>query len=84
MLEINARASMRAACAQSFKIAILLLCHASIVTEIIPEHYAACSVFAIHYKYIAEALEKNIRSTEFSSQTFGKVLKRCDNQMIRY
>ena len=41
MLEINARASMRAACAQSFKIAILLLCHASIVTKIIPEHYAA-------------------------------------------
>ena len=25
----------------------------------------ACSVFAIHYKYMAEVLEKNIRSTEF-------------------
>ena len=23
----------------------------------------ACSVFAIHYKYMAEVLEKNIRST---------------------
>ena len=25
----------------------------------------ACSVFAIHYKYMAEVLEKNIKSTEF-------------------
>ena len=39
MLKIIARASMRAACAQSFKIAILK--HASIVTKVIPEHYAA-------------------------------------------
>ena len=49
MLEINARASMRAACAQSFKIAILLLCHASIVTKIIPEHYAALLKLSVKF-----------------------------------
>ena len=30
----------------------------------------ACSVFAIHYKYMAEVLEKNIRSTEFIDHSF--------------
>ena len=32
----------------------------------------ACSVFAIHYKYIAEVLEKNIRSTEFIDHSFER------------
>ena len=27
----------------------------------------ACSVFDIHYKYMAEVLEKNIRSSELST-----------------
>ena len=30
----------------------------------------ACSVFAIPYKYMAEVLEKNIRSTEFIDHSF--------------
>ena len=32
----------------------------------------ACSVFAIHYKYMAEVLEKNIRSTEFIDHSFER------------
>ena len=30
----------------------------------------ACSVFAIHYKYMAEVLEKNIKSTVFIDHSF--------------
>ena len=41
MLEINARSMPRTACAQSFKLAVLLRCYASIVMKIIPEHLAA-------------------------------------------
>ena len=37
MLKISARARLRTACAQSFKITVLLRCHASIVMKIIPE-----------------------------------------------
>ena len=32
----------------------------------------ACSVFAIHYKYMAEVLEKNIRSAEFIDHSFER------------
>ena len=32
----------------------------------------ACSVSAIHYKYIAEVLEKNIRSSEFIDHSFER------------
>ena len=32
----------------------------------------ACSVFAIHYKYMAEVLEKNIRSSEFIDHSFER------------
>ena len=32
----------------------------------------ACCVFAIHYKYMAEVLEKNIRSTEFIDHSFER------------
>ena len=31
-----------------------------------------CSVFAIHYKYMAEVLEENIRSTEFIAHSFER------------
>ena len=41
MLKISARATLRTACAQSFKIAVLLSCYASIVIKIIPDHFAA-------------------------------------------
>ena len=34
----------------------------------------ACSVFAIHYKYMAEVLEKNIRSTEFIDHSFERAI----------
>ena len=34
--------------------------------------FEACSVFVIHYKYIAEVLEKNIRSTEFIDHSFER------------
>ena len=34
----------------------------------------ACSVFAIHYKYMAEVLEKNIRSTEFHRPFIRKAI----------
>ena len=34
----------------------------------------ACSVFAIHYKYMVEVLEKNIRSTEFIDHSFERNL----------
>ena len=38
----------------------------------------ACSVFAIHYKYMAEVLEKNIRSTEFIDHSFkGNFMERA-------
>ena len=31
-----------------------------------------CSVFAIHYKYIVEVLEKTIRSTEMIDNSFER------------
>ena len=40
MLKISVRTKLRTACAQSFKIAVLLRCQASIVTKIIPQHLA--------------------------------------------
>ena len=32
----------------------------------------ACSVFTMHYKYMVEVLEKNIRSTEFIDHSFER------------
>ena len=34
--------------------------------------FEACSVFTIHYKYMVEVLEKNIRSTEFIDHSFER------------
>ena len=37
----------------------------------------ACSVFAMHNKYIVEVLEKNIKSTEFIDHSFERKLNGC-------
>ena len=47
----------------------------------------ACSVFAIHYKYMAEVLEKNIRNIDYigySTRTMCAVCEECSVFAIHY